>query len=86
MLAQSVLLLALLLAGAAAQAAGAPARLRDVLWVAFFWTFSPVLVFVTFLTVDLDEGARPGAGGGDPRQLARRSRRLRLRLRCHKGA
>ena len=56
MLAQSVLLLALLLAGAAAQAAGAPARLRDALWVAFFWTFSPVLVFVTFLTGDLDEG------------------------------
>jgi hypothetical protein len=56
MLAQSVLLLALLLAGAAVQAAGAPARLRDALWVAFFWTFSPVLVFVTFLTVDLDEG------------------------------
>ena len=56
MLAQSVLLLALLLAGAAVQAAGAPARLRDALWVAFFWTFSPVLVFVTFLTVNLDEG------------------------------
>ena len=56
MLAQSLLLLAFLLAGASAQAAGAPTRLRDVLWVAFFWTFSPVLVFVTFLTVDVDEG------------------------------
>lgn len=56
MLAQSILLLAFLLAGAAAQAAGAPVRLRDALWVAFFWTISPVLVFVTFLTVDLDEG------------------------------
>ena len=38
------------------QLAGAPARLRDAVWVAFFWTFSPVLVFVAFLTVDLDEG------------------------------
>ena len=56
MLAESVLLLAFLLAGAALQAAGAPARLRDMLWVAFFWTLSPVLVFVTFLTVDLDQG------------------------------
>jgi predicted permease len=55
-LAQSLLLLGFLLGGAAAQAAGAPTRLRDWLWVAFFWTFSPVLVFVTFLTVDLDEG------------------------------
>lgn len=56
MLAESLLLLAFLLAGAAVQLAGAPARLRDVVWVAFFWTFSPVLVFVAFLTVDLDEG------------------------------
>lgn len=56
MLAESLLLLVSLLAGAAAQLAGAPARLRDAVWVAFFWTFSPVLVFVTFLTVDLDEG------------------------------
>ena len=38
------------------QLAGAPPRLRDLVWIAFFWTFSPVLVFVTFLTVDLDEG------------------------------
>lgn len=56
MLAQSLLLLLFLLAGAAAQLAGAPTRLRDAVWVAFFWTFSPVLVFVTFLTLDLDEG------------------------------
>lgn len=56
MLAESLLLLLFLLAGAAAQVVGAPTRLRDALWIAFFWTFSPVLVFVTFLTVDLDEG------------------------------
>jgi predicted permease len=51
----SVLLLVFLLAGAAVQIAGAPSRLRDAR-VTFFWTFSPVLVFVTFSTVDLDEG------------------------------
>ena len=56
MLRESLLLFVFLLAGAAVQIAGAPARLRDAVWVAFFWTFSPVLVFVTFLTVDLDEG------------------------------
>lgn len=56
MLAQSLLLLLFLLVGYAVQLAGAPARLRDLVWVLFFWTFSPVLVFVTFLTVDLDEG------------------------------
>ena len=56
MLAESLLLLLFLLLGAAVQLAGAPPRLRDVVWIAFFWTFSPVLVFVTFLTVDLDEG------------------------------
>jgi predicted permease len=55
-LAESLLLLLFLLLGAAVQLAGAPPRLRDVVWIAFFWTFSPVLVFVTFLTVDLDEG------------------------------
>jgi predicted permease len=51
-----MLLLLFLLAGVAVQRAGAPARLRDVVWVAFFWTFSPILVFVTFLTIDLDDG------------------------------
>ena len=56
MLAESLLLLVFLLAGYAVQLAGAPARLRDVVWILFFWTFSPVLVFVTFLNVDLDEG------------------------------
>lgn len=56
MLAESLILLLSLLAGAAIQAAGAPARLRDAVWVAFFWSLSPVLVFVTFLTVDLDHG------------------------------
>ena len=56
MLGESLLLLLFLLAGAAVQLAGAPTRLRDAVWVAFFWTFSPILVFVTFLTVDLDEG------------------------------
>ncbi len=56
MLVESLLLLLFLLAGAAVQLAGAPAQLRDAVWVAFFWTFSPVLVFVTFLSVDLDEG------------------------------
>ena len=56
MLAESFLLLVFLLLGAAVQLAGAPPRLRDVVWIAFFWTFSPVLVFVTFFTVDLDEG------------------------------
>ena len=56
MLAESLLLLLFLLAGTAVQLAGAPPRLRDAVWVLFFWTFSPVLVFVTFLTVDLDEG------------------------------
>lgn len=56
MLAESLLLLLCLLGGAALQAARAPTRLRDLLWIAFFWTFSPVLVFVTFLTVDLDQG------------------------------
>jgi len=55
-LAQSLLLLLFLLAGAAAQLAGGTTRLRDALWVVFFWSFSPVLVFVTFLTVDLDQG------------------------------
>jgi predicted permease len=55
-LAESLLLLVFLLVGYAVQLAGAPARLRDVVWILFFWTFSPVLVFVTFLTVDLDEG------------------------------
>ena len=54
--AESLLLLLFLLLGAAVQLAGAPPRLRDLVWIAFFWTFSPVLVFVTFLTVDLDEG------------------------------
>jgi predicted permease len=52
----SLLLLLFLLAGACVQRAGASTRLRDVVWVAFFWTFSPILVFVTFLTVDLDKG------------------------------
>ena len=56
MLAESLLLLLFLLAGAGLQVARAPRGLRDVLWIAFFWTFSPVLVFVTFLTVDLDQG------------------------------
>ena len=56
MLGESLLLLLFLLLGAAVQLAGAPPRLRDLVWIAFFWTFSPVLVFVTFLTVDLDEG------------------------------
>ncbi|MDX6437861.1 MAG: malate permease [Gaiellaceae bacterium] len=56
MLGQSLLLLVFLLAGAAVQMAGAPTRLRDAVWVTFFWTFSPVLVFVTFLTVNLNEG------------------------------
>ena len=56
MLAESLLLLVFLAVGYAVQLAGAPARLRDVVWVLFFWTFSPVLVFVAFLTVDLDEG------------------------------
>lgn len=56
MLAESLLLLVFLLLGYAVQLAGAPAGLRDVVWVLFFWTFSPVLVFVAFLTVDLDEG------------------------------
>lgn len=55
MLAESLLLLLFLLVGSALQLAGAPPRLRDAVWVAFFWSFSPVLVFVTFLTVDLDE-------------------------------
>jgi predicted permease len=55
-LAESLLLLVFLAAGAAVQLAGAPARLRDRVWVAFFWTLSPVLVFVAFLTLDLDEG------------------------------
>jgi malate permease and related proteins len=55
-LAESLLLLVFLLLGAAVQLAGAPPRLRDAVWVLFFWTFSPVLVFFTFLTVDLDEG------------------------------
>ena len=53
--AESLLLLVFLLAGYAVQLAGASARLRDVVWILFFWTL-PVLVFVTFLTVDLDEG------------------------------
>jgi predicted permease len=53
---EALLLLAFLAAGAAVQLSGAPPRLRDAVWVAFFWTFSPVLVFVAFLTVDLDEG------------------------------
>ena len=56
MLGESLLLLLVLLVGAGTQLAGSPTRLRDGLWVVFFWTFSPVLVFVTFLTVDLDEG------------------------------
>ena len=56
MLGESLLLLFFLLLGAAVQLAGAPPRLRDLVWIAFFWTFSPVLIFVTFLTVDLDEG------------------------------
>ena len=56
MLVESLLLLLFLLLGAAVQLAGAPPGLRDAVWIAFFWTFSPVLVFVTFLTVELDEG------------------------------
>ena len=56
MLGESLLLLLFLLLGAGVQIAGAPPRLRDLVWIAFFWTFSPVLVFVTFLTVDLNEG------------------------------
>lgn len=56
MLAQSILLLFFLLAGVAAQRAGAPTRARDALWIVFFWTISPVLVFVTFLTLDLRGG------------------------------
>ena len=52
MLAESLLLLAFLMLGAVVQLAGAPPRLRDVVWIAFFWTFSPILVFVTFYTVD----------------------------------
>ena len=55
MLGESLLLLLFLLLGRRA-ARRAPPRLRDVVWIAFFCTFSPVLVFVTFLTVDLDEG------------------------------
>ena len=54
MLVESILLLAFLGAGILAQVAGAPVRLRDGLWIAFFWTVSPILVFVTFLTVDPD--------------------------------
>ena len=56
MLGASLLLLFFLLAGAALQVAGAPPSLRDAVWVTFFWTFSPILVFVTFSTVHLDEG------------------------------
>lgn len=54
MLAESLLLLAFLLLGAAAQSRAADGRLRDRVWLAFFWTISPVLVFVTFLTVEVD--------------------------------
>jgi hypothetical protein len=43
-LAESLLLLVFLLVGYAVQLAGAPARPRDVVWILFFWTFSPVLV------------------------------------------
>ena len=56
MLGASLLLLVSLPAGAAVQLAVAPLGLRDAVWIAFFWTFSPTLVFVTFLTVNLDEG------------------------------
>lgn len=81
MLAESLLLLLFLLAGAGLQVARAPTGLRDVLWIAFFWTFSPVLVFVTFLTVDLDQGLGRALAAAILASWLVRPRRLRLRSR-----
>ena len=43
-------------AGMAAQALPRAERARDLLWLAYFWTLIPGLVFVTFLTVSVDRG------------------------------
>lgn len=51
---QVFLLLLFLLIGVACQVAGATERLRSRVWLGYFWTLSPLLVFVTFLTLRLD--------------------------------
>jgi predicted permease len=51
---QSLLLLCSLLAGAACQRLRSSGRVRDRVWLAYFWTVSPLLVFVAFSRLRLD--------------------------------
>src|SRR5438093_826297 len=50
----ALVLLLCLLAGVAIQRARTSARLRDLTWLAYFWTIAPVLVYVVFRTVHVD--------------------------------
>lgn len=50
-----LVLAAFLALGAACQAAGARDGLRGAVWRVHFWSVSPLLVFVTFLTLHPDE-------------------------------
>jgi predicted permease len=51
---QVILLFAFLLLGVALQASRTSESLRDSLWRVHFWTLAPLLVFVTFSTIQLD--------------------------------
>ena len=50
-----LVLLCFLLLGLALQLLGRGEGLRDGLWIAYFWTVTPVLVLVTFLGVGLEQ-------------------------------
>ena len=49
-----ILVVLFLLVGVAAQALETSDRLRDAVWLGYFWTITPLLVFATFLTFRLD--------------------------------
>lgn len=51
----ALLLLGFLVLGTAVQRLRGGNRIRDGVWLAYFWTVTPLLVFVSFLTVELDE-------------------------------
>lgn len=48
--------------GVAAQLVADTTRFRSVFWLVYFWTITPVLVFVTFLTLAVDRRLALGVG------------------------